>query len=279
MSSVRERIAREVSWLAALACVACGSARAELPAPGSERVLRVCADPNNLPLSDRARAGFEDELALLMARELGARLEHVYRAQRRGFFRNTLGAGRCDAVMGVPIGLEHVRATRPYYTARYAFVTRRDRALDVRSLGDPRLARLRVGIHVVGDESASTPPAIALARRGIVGNVVGFNLYGDYAQPSPPTVILRAVQSGAIDAALIWAPLAADAAPELAVQPVAEVRDGAIPFEFAIGMGVRKDDAALQRELDAIIERSTGAIEAILSRHRVPHQPARKEAR
>jgi mxaJ protein len=263
---------RSIGALVVVTALLWSDSRADRPmARADRRVLRVCADPNNLPLSNRAGQGFEDELAQLFARELGARLEHVFWAQRRGFFRNTLNAGRCDVVMGVPSDLELVRTTRPYYASRYAFVTRRDRALRVRSLGDQRLARWSIGIHVVGDESASTPPALGLSRRGIIDNVVGFNLYGDYASPSPTVAILDAVRDGAVDAALVWGPLAADAAPELRVEVIEHARDAGIPFEFAIALGVRKRDAGLQRELDAVIAREREAIEAVLTRHRVPH--------
>jgi quinoprotein dehydrogenase-associated probable ABC transporter substrate-binding protein len=244
------------------------------------RVLRVCADPNNLPFSNRARAGFEDAIANLIAADLGARLEYTFWAQRRGFFRNTLNAGLCDVVIGVPSSLELVRTTRPYYRSRYVFVSRRSRALHLRSLDDPALRELRIGIHVVGDEHAGTPPAHALARRGIVDNVVGFSLYGDYARESPPTAIFDALRSGQVDVAIVWGPLAAfvhaqngDADP-LEISPIAAAHDGAIPFEFAIAIGVRKADVRLQRELDRLLERRRDAIDAILRDHGVPHDAA-----
>src|SRR5881394_1172447 len=135
---------------------------------GPEQVLRVCADPNNWPLSSQRRSGLDNEIAGVLARALGARLETTWWAQRRGFFRSTLQAGSCDAVLGVPVGLDRVRTTRPYYRSAYAFVSRSDRALGIHSLGDPRLAGLRIGVQLVGDDGANTPPVHALARRGIV---------------------------------------------------------------------------------------------------------------
>jgi mxaJ protein len=253
--------------------------------PDRARVLRVCADPNNLPFSDRAGAGFENAIAAFVAVELGASLEYTFWAQRRGFFRNTLDAGLCDVVIGVPSSLELVRTTRPYYRARHVFVSRRSRALGLRSLDDAALRDLRIGVHVVGDEQAGTPPAHALARRGLVDNVVGFSLYGDYARESPPTAIFHAVRKRAIDVAIVWGPLAAylrehdDTSDPRVVAPVATARDGVIPFEFEIAMGVRRADASLQRELDRLLVRHHGRIEAILQRHGVPHESPSRRAR
>lgn len=170
------------------------------------RVLRVCADPNNLPFSSQRVPGFEDQIAGVLARELGATVAYTWWAQRRGFFRNTLKAGTCDVVIGVPAGLGMARTTAPYYRSVYAFVTRADRALAIHSLDDPRLRHLKLGVQLIGDDGANTPPVHALARRGIVDNVTGYHVIGDYAQDSPPAAILRAVAAGTVDVAIVWGP-------------------------------------------------------------------------
>ena len=164
--------------------------------PGADsraRILRVCSDPNNLPFSNRAGEGFENRLAELIADELHAQVRYTWWAQRRGFVRNTLGAGACDLIAGVPSGYEPVRTTEPYYRSTYVFVTRRDLAPPIESIDDPRLRRLRIGIHVIGDDYAEPPSATALARRGIVNNIHGYTLYGDYREPNPPARILDAL--------------------------------------------------------------------------------------
>jgi mxaJ protein len=128
-----------------------------------ERVLRVCADPNNLPFSSEHTPGFENQIASVLARQLGARLSYTWWAQRRGFFRNTLKAKACDVVIGVPVGLAMARTTAPYYRSAYAFVTRADRGLTVRSLDDPRLHG-RPGRHRAGCKIALFFALTALAR-------------------------------------------------------------------------------------------------------------------
>jgi hypothetical protein len=143
---------------------ALGSARADGPSETAEDLLRVCADPNNLPFFNARGEGFENRLAELVARELGKTVSYTRWAQRRGFIRNTLNAGTCDVLMGVP-PLDMIRTTRPYYRSAYVFVSRQDRALDFSSIEAPELKNLSIGVHLIGDDGANTPPADALGER------------------------------------------------------------------------------------------------------------------
>jgi quinoprotein dehydrogenase-associated probable ABC transporter substrate-binding protein len=261
--------------LGLLAAVISGpTARAGADPPA--RALRVCADPNNLPFSNRRLEGFENRIAETLARELGARVTYTWWAQRRGFIRHTLGAGACDVVMGLPRGYDRALLTRPYYRSTYTMVTRRDTA-PIRSLDDPALRRLRVGVQMIGDDYANTPPAHALARRGIVDNIVGFMVYGDYAQENPPARIVEAVADGRIDVAVVWGPLAGYFAPRqrvpLDVVPLAEAVDSGVPLAFDIGAGVRPDDRALHDELERALERRRDHIARILVTYGVPSLP------
>jgi len=173
----------------------------QIPRPAG--VLRVCADPNNLPFSNQRGEGFENKIAELLAQDLGERVEYTWWAQRRGFFRNTLKAGACDVVMGVPSGFEMALTTRPYYRSTYVFLSRKDRRLNVTSFDDPVLRKLRIGVQIIGDDQSNAPPAHALTRRNIVDNVRGYTLYGDYSQHDPPARIVDAVAKGDIDLAIV----------------------------------------------------------------------------
>ncbi|HYC56634.1 MAG TPA: substrate-binding domain-containing protein [Candidatus Binatia bacterium] len=241
--------------------------------------LRVCADPNNLPFSNQQQEGFENRIAELVAGELGTTVEYTWWAQRRGFIRNTLGEERCDMVLGVPAGLEMVTTTRPYYRSTYVFVTRADMAPPPASLDDQRLRTLRIGVQMIGDDGTNTPPAHALARRGIITNVSGYLVYGDYSLPSPAAAIIEAVARGDIDIALAWGPMAAYFAarqkPALTVAPIAPERgEQALPFIFEIAMGVRKADAELRDALQAVLDRRRSDIDAILREYGVPRSDA-----
>ena len=250
-----------------------------VPAPLS-RALRVCADPNNLPFSNRAEQGFENRIARLIAAELGAEVRYTWWAQRRGFVRNTLRDGKCDLIPGVPARFDQVATTTPYYRSSYVFVTRRDRDPPVESIDDPRLRRLKVGVHLIGDDYANPPPVTALARRGIVRNVAGYSIYGDYRDPNPPARLLEAVARGKVDIAIVWGPLggffATREAPPLRVTLMRESEDGmGVPFVFAIAMGVRPADSVLGRRIEAVLARRRGDIRLILEQYGVPLLPDR----
>jgi mxaJ protein len=245
------------------------------PGAVQARVLRVCSDPNNLPFSNRAEQGFENRLAELIAAGLGAEVRYTWWAQRRGFVRNTLGAGQCDLIPGVPAGYDMVATTEPYYRSSYVFVTRRDLTPAIESIDDPRLRRLRIGVHLIGDDYAAPPPATALARRGIVDNVRGYSLYGDYREPNPPARLIEAVAQGEVDVALVWGPLggyfAGRESVPLRVTPLREPGDGpGAPYVFAIAMGVRRGDSALARRVGAVLDRRRGEVRRILEQYGVP---------
>jgi mxaJ protein len=240
-----------------------------------QRTLRVCADPNNLPFSNVRGEGFENRLAELVAHELHAKVAYVWWAQRRGFVRNTLKDRRCDLWPGVASGVEMLGTTRPYYRSTYVFVTRADRNLDVASFDDPRLKQLAIGVQMIGDDASNTPPAHALARRGIVQNVRGYMLYGDYAKPNPPAAVVEAVDRGDVDVAVVWGPLAgyfaARAQHPLKLTPVQPWLDGPQwPMVFDVSMGVRKEDVKLRRALDAALEKQAPTIRRLLDAYRVP---------
>ncbi|HEX6716902.1 MAG TPA: substrate-binding domain-containing protein [Pyrinomonadaceae bacterium] len=238
-------------------------------------VLRVCADPNNLPFSNQRGEGFENKIAELLAQDMGERVEYTWWAQRRGFFRNTLKAGACDVVIGVPSGFEMALTTKPYYRSTYVFLSRKDRHIDVKSFDDPALKKLRIGVQIIGDDQSNTPPAHALARRNIITNVKGYTLYGDYSQPDPPARIVDAVAKGDIDLAVVWGPLAGYFAKQsrvpLEVVPVSpQIDQPFLPFVFDISMGVRRGDQELRDQVEQVLEKRRAEIDRILQDYQVP---------
>jgi mxaJ protein len=243
--------------------------------PTTHKPLRVCSDPNNLPFSNQKGEGFENKIAELVARDLGARLEYTWWAQRRGFVRNTLNAHACDVVMGTPAHVDMMLTTLPYYRSSYVFVTRRDRRLAISSFDDKRLRTLRIGVPIIGGDYASTPPVHALVSRGLIANMVGFTVYGDYGAPNPPARLVEAVERGAIDVAVAWGPLAGFVARHsrvpLAITPAEQPADlRIVPFTYDIAMGVRKGDTTFRARLDSVIVRHRAAIDSILDEYGVP---------
>jgi mxaJ protein len=241
-------------------------------------VLRVCADPNNLPFSNRKEEGFENRLADIIAGELGAKVQYTWQAQRRGFIRNTLGADVCDLVMGMPAGADRVLTTKPYYRSSYVFAYRKDRGLHVRSLDDPLLRTLKIGVQIVGNDYANTPPVHALGRRGIAKNLVGYRVVGDYSEENPPARIIDAVAAGQVDLAIAWGPLAGffakKASVPIEIVPVSpEVDPPGLRFAFDISLAVRQGNRQLKDKLDSVLNRRRPTIDSILGAYGVPILP------
>jgi len=261
-SPCRERGAARLSALLLVAVSAAALAALPGSAPGP---LRVCADPDNPPFSRADESGFENRIAALIAGDLGTTVRYYWWPQRRGFLRNTLQARACDVVVGLPAGTEGVLTTPAYYHAGYVFAYRSDRLHDLRSFDDPRLRTLTVGLPLVLDGHAAIPPAHALARRGIVDNVIGYPPIG---HASVGERMMAALADGTIDVAILWAPEAAWVARQqgfpVILAPAADPGAPA-PARFAIAMGVRQGDAALRDELSTALTHRKPQIDAILS--------------
>jgi mxaJ protein len=238
--------------------------------------LTVCADPNDLPFSNEAQQGFENKIAQLIAVDLHHPLRYVWWSQRRGFVRKTLGAGQCDLWLGVARNMQQVVSTSPYYRSTYVFVTRESDGLTGLTLDDPRLRSRLIGVQMLGTESNNTPPAHALAERGIISNVRGFMVYGDAAQANPSAGILDALVQRQIDIALVWGPQAGFYASHspvaLHLEPVTPAEDPSAPMTFDISMAVRVE-GPLRPLIEATLKSEAPRIHAILDEYGVPQLP------
>ncbi|HEY2864478.1 MAG TPA: quinoprotein dehydrogenase-associated putative ABC transporter substrate-binding protein [Casimicrobiaceae bacterium] len=238
------------------------------------RDLVVCADPDDLPFSHRDGSGFENRIAELVAQDLGARLVYRWLPLRRGVVRKTLGAGLCDVLMGVPADPARIATTIAYYRSSYVLVTRRDWGAPVLSFDDARLRTSRVGVPLVGADGAAAPPALMLARRGILDNVTGFPVYG--ALPVTQRMV-DALEKAEIDVALAWGPTVgyyaqrAKIPMELALAP----DDASMPESFSIAIAVRDGERSLRDDIDAALARDRSRIDAVLAEYGVPLQALR----
>ena len=258
---------RLLVWMS-LACPAVALAQAKAP-------LRVCSDPENMPFSNQKLEGFENRIASLIAKELGTTVSYIWWGQRRGFIRNTMNAtlqeGRCDVVIGVPEGYDLVSTTPPYYRSTYVFVYPKGKGISVKSLDDPILKKLKIGVHLLGDDYTNPPPVHELSKRGVVDNVVGFGTF--YSADNPPSTIIDAVASGKVDLAIVWGPIAGYYAARqrvpLELVPVPSGK-GDLPFAFNISMGVKKGNEALKARVETVRRERSAEITAILKEYGVP---------
>jgi quinoprotein dehydrogenase-associated probable ABC transporter substrate-binding protein len=242
---------------------------------GAKSQFVVCSDPENLPFSNDKLEGFENRIADLIAKDFGATPRYIWWGQRRGFIRNTMNAtlkeGRCDIVIGVPDGYDLVDTTRPYYRSTYVFVYPKNKGLAIKSLDDPILKKLKIGVHLLGDDYTNPPPVHELSKRGVVDNVVGFSTF--YSAENPPSAIIDAVANGKINVAIVWGPLAGYYVKRqkipMELVPVPSGK-GDLPFAFDIAMGVKHGNAELKARLEKELDKRQAEITKVLQDYGVP---------
>jgi quinoprotein dehydrogenase-associated probable ABC transporter substrate-binding protein len=230
--------------------------------------LRVCADPANMPFSNDKGEGFENKLAELVAAELKVPVDYTWFPQATGFIRNTLFAKRCDVVMGYAQGDELVLNTNAYYRSLYTLVYRKGGSLEgVDHLADERLKDKRLGLV------AGTPPTEIMLRLGLLARAKPYPLMVDRRYESPAERMMTDIRSGEIDAGVLWGPIAGyfatNAGEPLAVVPLLKETSGP-RMAYRITFGVRPGEDDWKRELNALIAKLQGKLDAVLLQYGVP---------
>jgi len=263
------RHTRFIGSAAVLLALAAGPAAAQ--APTGELVartqLRVCADPADLPFSDQKLEGFENKIAALMGQELSVPVTYAWFPQVVGFVRNTLGAGRCDLIMGTVAGDELVQTTSPYYFTGYTIVFRKDSGLAFNGFDDPKLRNLHIGVV------SGTPPSDLLVRHGLMANARPYQLQIDTRLGTQTHQMVLDIVDKKIDAGLLWGPIAGyyirhDNLPLTLVMLHSEPQSPRL--EYHIAMGVRHNEPDWRRRVNAIIQKRRNDITAILRDYGVP---------
>ena len=232
------------------------------------KVLRVCADPRNMPFSNEKGEGFENKLAELFAEKLNKKLDYMFFPQATGFVRVTLGAHRCDVIMGFPQGDDLVQGTNPYYRTAYALIAKQGSGLeDITTLEDARLKGKHIGVV------AGTPPATNMSAAGLMATARPYPLMIDTRVDSSAESMIKDLTGGEIDAGVLWGPMAGyyakKANPPLHVTLLVKEASGP-RLVYRIGMGVRAADQNWKRLLNRLIQENQGAINKILIDYGVP---------
>jgi quinoprotein dehydrogenase-associated probable ABC transporter substrate-binding protein len=234
----------------------------------NRQVLRVCADPANLPFSNDKKEGFENKIADIVGEELKVPVEYTWFPQVTGFLRNTLFAKRCDLVVGTGQGDPSLLNTNALYGSTYALLYKPNSGLDgVDSLLDPRLKDKRIGVV------AGTPPSNLIAKAGLMAKAKPYQLVVDRRYDSPAEDMVKDIRSGDIDAGVLWGPIggyfANKGGDKLTVVPLIKDAPGN-RMEFRITMGVRQGDDLWKRQLNDIIRKRQGDIDKVLLEYGVP---------
>ncbi len=244
-------------------------------------VLRVCADPDNMPASNQKGEGFENKIAELIAEEWHSTVEYAWWPVRRGFFARALNGRYCDVAITAPVGLDVAATTKPYFRSAYAIVYRKDSGLNLTSLNDTTWKRLKIGVNLLNSDAENTPPAMALSAHGVVGNLVGFTTFFSEERDRPEDII-NAVANKTVDAAIVWGPIAGYFAKKspvpLVVNPVLDDSASGLPFAFNIAMATRRRDRELRDSLQKVIDAKGPEIQTILQQYGVPLLPIQQDS-
>jgi quinoprotein dehydrogenase-associated probable ABC transporter substrate-binding protein len=230
-------------------------------------ILRVCADPDNLPYSNKKHEGFENRIIELIGANLGREVRYTWFPQSTGFVRNTLRLRECDLISGITTTSERVQNTNPYYYSVYTMVYRKDAGLDATTMSDPQLKDLKLGVV------AGTPPATIIAQLGLLGNVKPYQLFADTRRYKPARQAILDVGTGETDVAFIWGPIAAfyarEAASELVLVPLVN-EDKRVRLSFRVSMAVRFNEIEWKHTINSVLKDLRSEINDILQEFDVP---------
>jgi len=233
--------------------------------------FKVCADPENMPFSNLKQEGFEDKIAKVLADDLGKKLTFTYAYSRQGFFRNTLGANRCDVVIGTTSDSDMMRTSKPYYRAGHVFVWRKASNYNIT---DWTSADLRKGFIGVIDHSPATIP---MNDNNLIGNARPYRIQRDLNLPS--SFMIDDLAKGDIDIAIAWGPIGGYFAKQskvpMMVAPIPEYEtENAKGKEYwNISVGVRKKDKERMAMIQGALDRNQAKIIKILDDYGIPHVP------
>ena len=264
--------------VAAGAMLGASAAAGQTLRPNVEKpgVIRVCADPDNLPLSNDKGEGLENKIAELIGEAWNSQVEYAWWPVRRGYFGRALNGRYCDLAITAPTQLDMAATTKAYFRSAYVIVYRKDSGLTVTTLDDPALKTLKIGVNLLNADAENTPPAMALSAHGVVGNLVGFPTF--YSEGGArPDDIMKAVYDKSIDLAIVWGPLAGyyarEAPTELVMVPLEYDSVAHMPFAFDFGIAVRRSDRPLRDSLQTFLDAHAAEVQNLLKQFGIPTLP------
>lgn len=239
--------------------------------PSWSASLRVCADPDYMPFSNKQGEGFENKIAVVVSKVLGTKLQYYWSSYRGNggfneFLARTLDADKCDVVINIPYGSQEEQTTDPYYASSYVFVFKRAKGYDVENMDSAILRKVKIGFE------EGTPPQDALKIRDLIFDAEAFHVGDD--EGSSPASMLQAVQDGRVDVMITWEPAVGwfiKNYPDLRVVRVPNTRAMGSPeqYMFSMAMGVRKSDEALCAKLNRVIATHKTDLQDVLNQYDV----------
>lgn len=254
-------------WLLIMVAVSANAADSTTRGTMTTSTLRVCADPNNLPFSNKKLEGFENKIIEIIARELNKPVHYTWFPQTVGFVRNTLHINECDLITGITIGNERVQNTNPYYRSIYALVYSQKSEALPQDFSDPEYQNKTIGLV------AGTPAANLMAKYGLLGQIKPYQLMVDTRYFSAGKQIMDDIENNVIDVAILWGPIAGYFAnlskDDIAVIPLID-ETKSLTLDYGITMAVRYNDQAWKHKINEILKANDDEILTVLKEYKVP---------
>jgi quinoprotein dehydrogenase-associated probable ABC transporter substrate-binding protein len=233
--------------------------------------MRVCADPNHFPASSKQQPGFENRIAEILADQLHAKLTFVWTRRGSDMVKYHLRTGDCDLSMEVADGADGVLSTIPYYQSPYVFIYRKSSGLDIHSLTDPALKKLRIGTY------AYSIPFVALKNEGLLKNIIFYHPVGSSHGPDFNSPLLQHLKNGDVDLAIVYGPVAGNFAKQHPGEWVLNsVTPEIVPPSLYLSriwtIAVRPGDESLRDELGVALAQKWDEIQKVLHDYNVPLQ-------
>lgn len=246
--------------------------------------FRVCADPLHPPYSTKSKDGFENKIAELFAKQLNQELEYYWFPQRIGFIRNTLKSQidntdqyKCDVVMGLPVGFDFAKTTKPYYHSTYTLIIAKGRGWDdiskpsqLANLSLQREESLKIAMFDRG------PGTTWLQKSGLLGQGIPYQSMTGDDENNAAMQIEKDLKSGKIDMVILWGPMAGYVTSQSSkgtYKTIPMQSTLGMKFDFSIAMGVRYGDNKRKKMLENLIERNAGEIQTIIAEYNIPLLP------
>ena len=250
----------------------------------AEEKFRVCADPLHPPYSSKALDGFENKIAELFAKELNQELEYYWFPQRIGFIRNTLKSQidnteqyKCDVVMGLPVGFDFAKTTKPYYHSTYSLIIAKGRGWDdikhpsqLNNLSLQREESLKIAMFDRG------PGTTWLQKNGLLDQGIPYQTMTGDDKNNVAMQIEKDLKSGKIDMVILWGPMAGHVvsqSPKDSYNVIPMNSTPAMKFDFSMAMGIRYGDNKRKLILEKLIDKNSEKIQAIISEYNIPLLP------
>jgi len=239
---------------------------------GVKTILRICADPNNLPYSSQNNEGYENKIADLFAKKLGnIPVTYSWYPMTSGFVRRTLNAKTCDLIVTFPAIHEFVQNSNPFYNSSYVLMSLEEKNIDVQTLSDHEIKEKKYKIGIIH----ATPPSSYVAKYKLFEQVKFYRQAADPRRQKPWRDMTNDLVDGKIDIAIIWGPYAGYEAKK-AKKPIKifpltkeeKISRGKMVYRFT--MGIRKNEPEWEKTVNNLIKENQEEINKILRGYGVP---------